>query len=427
MSRTIRVNLAPFAILLAISLFTGCASTEPRRELASATEALIGDNSTLDFDTSIYADILSRDTGGKRLKYRMDFRFATDIEEEYLRTKARAAFQTALAKTLDMSNPQDEKKPLQERFKEHLLGSLVSEFVKTLQVYKILNGTIQIDLTFLPESDDPGSFSAELGSNQLVRWDDVGSVSDEFNALSAPNDVERLASYADNPVVQEQLNNNRYAYVGGSITLWIKLADMHFDITHPIPNPTKNAVKGTVRLRRIFTAPSMEFSNIACKPGSIEKLVLQPEGVGRFTESPTPKHQFVTVDHVKAFNLKQLVPKDESLEIYFGYLLPNNKGRKGLLAAEDHKEKPLKTGELVVYEKESPYMRVKHRIGTLAWSYEKNGFDSGNSVIKSTVDEMHPGEDQPNTYSLQHWLLHDCQQGLVESLGLERFLPKGGR
>ena len=424
MSWIIRVNLAAFAF---ICCFAGCASVEPRRDLASATEALVSDGNTLDFDTSIYADILSRDTGGKRLKYRMDFRFATDIEEEYLRTKARAAFQTALAKTLDMSNPQDEKKPLTERFKDHLLGALVSEFVKTLQVYKILNGTIQIDLTFLPENDDPGSFSPELSSNQLVRWDDVGTMADQFNALSAPNDVERLASYADHPVVQAQLNNSRYAYVGGSITLWLKLADMHFDIRHPIPNPFQNSVKGTVRLRRIFTAPTMDYSNIACKDGSIEKLTLQPEGVGRFTSTPTPKHQFVTVDHIKSFNLQQLVPRDESLEIYFGYLLPNHKGRKGLLAADDHKENPLKTGELVAYEKEGPFTRIKHRIGTLTWSYEKNGFDFSNSVIKSNVEENHVGEENPDIYALQNWLLRDCKPGLVESLGLDRFLPKGVR
>src|SRR4051812_35946589 len=124
-------------VLILITALSGCATTGPSRELASVKS---GD--TIDFDTAVYADLLSQDTGKKRLKYKMDFRFSTDIQEEYLRTKARAAFQTAIAKTLDTSNPLNENKALGARFKDQIISAVISEFLKSLSVYKIINGTI---------------------------------------------------------------------------------------------------------------------------------------------------------------------------------------------------------------------------------------------------------------------------------------------
>lgn len=394
---------------LLVLLLTACSTAEIGRGPASETEG-----PALGLDPVIYSDFFSVDSGGKRLKYRMDFRFHTDLDKEYMRTRAFAAFQMALAKTLSTNEA-----TLAARLKKNLMESMIEEFVKTLYVVKILNGTIQADIHFFPMDDNPQDFSPELDNNNLLNGAEKGGLAQKLEEMSTKTDTQRIAAAMQNEVIQARRGPHKY--LGGSISLWVKIADLRWDpLSKLLPDTKKNAVKGFLRYRRWFLADAFKRSGSECaeKGVTLKELRFGP------AKGEAGTKQFVTVDIYKNFNLASLSPKIDSAEVYFGLLLPTNKGRSRLLPDSDPRTgDPFKTGELRVTSRHEQFSGKEfvHRVGGLTYSYEKKGFDSGRSAVKSEAVNWDPDADPQDSYWAGKELLPSCTEAFVKDLGLARF------
>lgn len=379
---------------------------------APSSEAPATEGDPLALDTTLYTDFFTVETGGKRLKYRMEFRFHTDIDKEHLRTRAFAAFQTALAKTLSTNEA-----TLANRLKKNVMESILEEFVYTLYVLKIINGTIQADVHFFPVNDSPFDLTAELDNNNLILGDQRGKLALKLEDLGSKTDTQRIAAAMKNEVVRARAESGEYKYLGGSISLWIKIADLRWNpLEKFLPDPKKNAVKGFLRFRRHYLADPLRKAGIDCGSGlRLKELRFGP------SKEATDTKQFVTVDVYKDFNLGSLLPKNESADIYFGLLLPTNKGRSRLLPAKDWRTgDPIKTGELKIVALGPEAQEYTHRVGGLTYSFATRSFDFSRSSVKSEAVNFNP-DDNSAAYFAGKELLKQCEKTFFEEFGLNRF------
>ncbi len=386
-------------ILLTALALAACSTSPVERRLASTSDT--APKPEFHFDTSVYRHYFSLDTQGKRVRYAVEFRFGTDMDQEYLRNRARAAFQTAIAKTLGAENPE---KGLMARFKGNLMEGVLEEFVYTLYVLKIINGTIQVDLNFFPVADDPGSFQNELANNHLVVDGARGALAKRMEQNST--DVER---WKNGLALGSQ--------AGGAVTLWLKLVDMNWDpLNRLVPKPKENAVKGYFRFRQFTTLENLNLSGLACSgPTKITSFRFQP---GK--KQPAVDRQVLTVDVVKSFNLKNLLPRNESLEIYPGYILPTSEGRDGLVENEEVRHgKPHKTGEVVVETTYSDKSQATHRLGSLVWTVAERKISPKSSKIRTDIKkDPWNNEDTGNTWFAQKEFLDDCSGAILDQIGI---------
>jgi hypothetical protein len=114
------------------------------------------------------------------------------------------------------------------------------------------------------------------------------------------------------------INSQAANYIGGVATVYIELLDANPKFK--VPEPTKNAVKGFIRYRRYYRVQQDHAQTVTC-----DKYTLSSNRAGE--NVPT----FFTVDLYKNFNLKNLIPTPETIEIYPGLLATTNDGRDGLL------------------------------------------------------------------------------------------------
>lgn len=379
---------------------------------APSSEEPAGEGDPLALDTPLYTDFFTVDTGGKRLKYRMDFRFHTDMDKEHLRTRAFAAFQTALAKTLSTNEA-----TLAARLKKNVMESVLEEFVYTLYVLKIINGTIQADIHFFPVNDSPYDLTPELDNNNLVLGDQKGKLALQLEEIGSKTDTQRIAAAMKNEVVRARDDSGDYKYLGGSVSLWIKIADLRWNpLEKFLPDPKKNAVKGFLRFRRHYLAEPMRKSGLDCGGGlRLKELRFGP------TKDGGDAKQFVTVDVYKDFNLGSLLPKNESADVYFGLLLPTNKGRSRLLPGKDWRTgEAVKTGELRIVAQGPGADEYTHRVGGLTYSFASKSFDFSRSSVKSEAAKQDP-EAGSAAYFAGKELLKQCENTLFQEFSLNRF------
>ncbi len=334
-----------------------------KREIASIDESI---------DPNIFNDFLIPETYKKYIEYDMQPRFWTDLDDKYLQTKAKLALNNTFVQTFaKVATPQEEK-PLAALFKENLIKNLVTQYIKTAQVFKIFNGTFQIDLNFTPIEHQNITYKKELSSNQLISFDEAGSLYDELVADETTL-AQQMAS-VDFPVSTEL-----YQYTGGSISIWLKLLDMSFNPLKPIPNPKKNALKGFVRYRRYFKVNSPSRMDFNLSDDKVTSKVLHfKKNKEVFTNA-----RYITVDIIKEFNLKNLIPSDGRMEIHFGDIVPNNI-KKGNIIRDffSKKEKNINTGELIFSGEFKGYRSgsYKTKIKKLVYDFKEKKFTSKSSL-----------------------------------------------
>ncbi|MCM2277831.1 MAG: hypothetical protein NDJ89_07115 [Oligoflexia bacterium] len=373
----------------------GAASREPAS--AGLTEFFKG------VDGKLLSDFFQLDTRGKQLRYRVQSRLWTSMDDEYLQEQARRALNDAIARTLetkDIEKRSGEEPSLASRLKGNLMESFLEEFVKTWKFYKIVNGTLQLDLYFLPERDSPSDYGPELASNGLVRMNDTGSLAARLRELDEASFTRRIHAAGKFVPGKGFADGDPLRYVGGVITLNIKILDSRWKpLQKLLPSPRKNAVKGYIRYRRYFAGRELAASDGACGKGAFE--------------GNAAGDRFTTVDVYKTFNLEKLAPKAERLEVFPGRIMAPNKGEDELLpSGSDFVGKTIHGGDYRISAG-----AADHRVRSLVYSISDGRFDSRRSSLWSTGSE---GGEQ-NRY------LTECRDYLISAFHLNRVLDLSGK
>ncbi len=270
----------------------------------------------------LFNDYFSYDDSNPYLTYETDLNFRTNVDAKYVEDQGRHVFNKALGMTLEKVTGGDLKEQAEEDSKKQSITSLFStnlkaqiieNFVKTLNVLKIINGAFQIDINFVPKIHKKISYRPELTNNQLIQLDDTRKL---FSKLT--HDEASLATRVF--INNSKPSSDIYQYRGGQITLFIKLLDLHFNLEDPIPKTKKKAVKGFIRYRRYFNGNNLDriIPKVSTKDLKISEMQVDAKN----------KNFFVTVDSYESFTLAELAPKFDRMEITFGKILPDNFSNK---------------------------------------------------------------------------------------------------
>jgi len=387
-------------------------------------------------DPELTRDFFSAETYGKNLRFTVRAKLWTDLDKPYMQENLKSALEDAVAKTLD---PASGASPLTQVLKKNLMSEFMQHFVYRLGVLKLVNGTVQVDFHFLPESDDAQTLVQEMASNQLVRFGAVGTLGKQLADLDSWSVTQQVRDMTPKIIALRQAvgKDMENVLVGGTVSLYLKLLDTHWRISKPIPNTGKNAVKGFVRYRRYFVRPSALPSQAAACEDPLVKL----DRLEWDSKKSNPA-QFYTVDVYKSFNLKGMIPEPDTVEIFPGRLLAGNEGRSDLLPkGHGFNGKSLRSGSLVLgglLKSGSEQIRFSHKVDKLVFQLDKQAFDGGLSKMQASV-ELADGSSEASMDMLAqvqraqesiHRMLDKCGAALVKDLKLGRFslaLDKLGR
>lgn len=373
----------------------GCTHKEVQeREPAAAASAGI-----IDADEGrILAQLIGGDSPVRNYRHPMSASFHTNNDKKYLTETAKKALQQALAESLGADDPE---KGLAKIVVGNIKSAIIENFVKTLRVYKIVNTGLQFDIAFAPKANKPQDFNAQLSSNQLVRLDETNSLSAKWEQLEKGSFTDTVYMNSSLiPVAAKGVN-----YIGGVATVYIEILDANPKIR--LPNPLKNGVKGFIRYRRYYRVQQDHAVKVTC-----DKYTLSSSKAGEGV--PT----FYTVDLYKNFNLKNLLPTAETIEIYPGLIATTNVGRDQLLPRETNQigknittasfnvsQKKLIGGDLTITLDKLVYGATDKKINT---SLSEASIKSGGLGL--TVDQVKSS------------FLNQCEQPLAKLLNLDTLL-----
>lgn len=413
MKQTTRYGIAG---LLSLAVCAGCAHTPTSdrgagaRKPATAHEGGQIEASPLnDMDTVLFGDLFHADTHGKRMKWTMKTRFWTDMDSGHLRDGASDAFQKAIIKTL--SDDSDPSIGFAKRLQSNLVEQILKEFVMTLKVYKIISKTLQFDVYFVPSFDSPETLVPEFSNNGLVQLEQTGRLTGDLKRLDDWKLTSALSAFAKESRAVAPADESGYRRIGSVLTVNIKILDMDWDISRPIPKTKQNAVKGFVRVRRYFAGPAGSD-----KPGSCEKgFTLKSAQI----RGESNEH-WTTVDAIYSFNLASFLPKADRIEIFPGRLMSPNQGSGDLLPNKsDFVGKTLKSGKMELKFAEKGQSEFTVTAKKLAFSF--SGILNSNASDFDISPVLDPAEGtwvapQPNTSAMQ-----SCGNEIRENLRWHRF------
>jgi len=343
-------------------------------------------------DPNLYGDYFSKN-------HKMDIKFWTDKDGESIKKRARLALHMAISETLLKKRGEELPKDL---FKENLIEAFSKKFLKSLYILKIINGTFQVDLHFEPHQIK--NFESLMSTNQFIDSNQTGTLLKNLN--SKEKDFEdKLLSRTSSP-------SKNYQNLGGVITLWFKVADLNWDPLNPIPNPPKNAVKGFVKYRRYFKmnpnwTPSIPLSGLNTKLN------------GKWLKNDKPR--IITVDLTKPFNLKNLKPISEKIEVHFGKIKYPKHFREGPIANLDFFSKDSRPNKLL-FTGHDQTKNFEFELKKLVFDFEQKRF-SQSSQVKSHGDwsGFSLGQKRKFKSQVRHSLLGDDSLQMIKALKLYRF------
>jgi hypothetical protein len=360
-------------------------------------------------DLSMYEDYFSYPTYHKTLRYDLSANIWTDKDGDYLKERARLAVHDAFSKTVGQLDVGDQEKGMATLLKENLISSFVQKFVKSLAIFKIANGTFQIDFEFTPEMMTEVGFENEFASNQIIDVSRRGGVAQDL----AKTDFSLIDKVAQIKIPDD---GNPYQYTGGSISLWIKILDLSWDPSQPIPNVKKNAVKGFVRYRRYFRANQRNLGGFF--PANAELLISSKHFQ---KEKKGPENHYLTVDLYKEFDLKGLVPSPDKLSISFGKLLPTDVHRDSFLARLFTNQKEgLDTGTLKLNGQFKDGKRQRNfqaEVQKLTFDLQTKEFHDSSKLYVSVDRKQNDG---PLNYKVKKLILERYAKGLIDYLELNQ-------
>ncbi|MCP4913479.1 MAG: hypothetical protein GY909_10185 [Oligoflexia bacterium] len=281
-------------------------------------------------------DYFIYETYQKFLEFDLEIQVRTNKKKDYYQRKTKLAIHHALAKTFADVGVEGNTKAFTQLVKENLISSFVKHFVKTIRIFQIMSGEFQIDLNFIPRAEKQLNYNSQLKTNQLISYDRVNELSLFLNEEEKRLD-QKILSFEIPP------STKTFQYKGGQISIWLKLLDMDFDFDNPIPNPKKNAIKGFVRYRKYYRANNLNaiFPNLKGEYHQLTEV--------HFKKMENFSDSMVTLDHYKSFNLGNMIPQNDSLEIYFGKMKADNFYREGFFGKIfGKKHKDVDTAELFI-------------------------------------------------------------------------------
>jgi hypothetical protein len=398
-----------------------------REKLAVANQGASGParspSALLDFDPDsleIYRDYFSYPTYQKYLSYDLALNFRTDKDKPYVKEVLQKSLQETIRTSLIQKKAataeegiEAHDKGLTALIKGNLVNSLVDNFVKTIKVYKIINGTFQIDLNFIPKAQKEFGYDSELASNELINWSKKDSLFEELKREDVPFHQKVL----ETPVPS---TSNTYQYKGGQITIWFKVMDL--TPTLKLPSPTKRGVKGFIRLRRYYRAPELANTEPFVEDNDFRLNMVHFKSLKKKNKNGVSEN-FVTADIYKEFDLENPVPKLDRVELHFGKVLPDNFHKNSLIGRLfAYKEKTIETSELnlfgVLKYHDKEYV-FESQINKLIFDF-KTGEFSKKSKIRTTFKRSKL--KGPQLGSAQHKvynkLLEEHGLKLIESFNL---------
>lgn len=355
-------------------------------------------------DEKILADFFTPNDFAKLVSYEVRPRFWTDQNEEYLKKQARKTIDETIVETLKDKENALAEMTLLPLLKENLSESFLKNFIKTVRLHNFVNATFQFDLFFTPKLHRQLSFEEELKSNQLINLNDVGnSYQDLMN--EDQGQIEKILA-AQMPYDGEK------QFVGGSITLWMKVLDTAWNPLKPIPDPKKNAVKGFLRFRK-YIRVNKKVSHTS-NSGIVDMVHIEP----LIENTPI----YYTIDVIKTFNLGDLIPKLARLEVYPGVLEPNNVRKGSALRRLFSKgEKSIETAHYNAHGKiqGNPFTA---RLDKLVYDYEKKKWlwDSHLNIKLRDTFESH--ERELSHSQIKREILSDSSDLFMKSLNLRPYL-----
>ncbi len=361
-------------------------------------------------NVELLGDYFAPNDFAKLVRYEMEPRFWTDKDEDFLRERLFKTFNETIHGSLEDKQSGEHKDiVLTALVRKNLSESFLKNFVKTIHVHNLINSTFQFDLFFTPKMEPNLDFVTELATNQLIHLEDRGSL---YKDVSSP----KLSQLESVLAAKKMPFDGNSQYVGGSLSLWMKVLDTAWNPLKPIPNPKKNAVKGYIRFRKYIRI------NKKVSPNSSNDLVRMLHVAPTRENTPI----YYTLDIYKSFNLENLSPKLDRLEVFPGLLIPNTP-RKGSALARliDKGESDIETGTFTAIGKVNA-TDFEARLKKLVYDYKKKKWlwDSNVSVqLKASLDSR---EASLAKSQVKKEILTNSSDLIIKSLGIERVIELGG-
>ncbi|WP_415064314.1 hypothetical protein [Bdellovibrio sp.] len=391
-------------VLGACFLSLYCSHKESRLP-ASGGKPLITDG-----ETQALSDLFGSDSPSNGYRHPMTVSFHTNSDKEYLSNTAKKALQEALIESLGGDVPEQ---ALGKVVAGNLKEAMIENFVKTMRVYKIINTGLQVDLAFVPKANNRNDFSAELSSNQLVRLSETGKLSGKWESLERSTITGSL--YHNSVYVPAR--QDEADYIGGMMSIYVEILDTSPKIK--IPSITKNGVKGFIRYRRYYRLNKNLAKSLSCDNFAVN--VTRPEGVPLF----------YTVDLYKNFNLKNLIPTEETLEVFPGLLATSSEGRNELMPRSLEKAgKSISTATFAVEQKRNISGEVSFSLKKLVYSLKEKSLDREKSQVDliryySSGEGGGVGMEDSALANARRTFLKRCESSVEKLLGLEAVVQGG--
>ena len=382
---------------------------EDSREIASAQQLI---------DPLVLEDYLINETYNKYISYELEPRFWTSLDSKYLKRKAFKAINETFSKSfIQIQNETQETLPT--LLKNNLTKSIVKNYVKTLNFYKIFNGAFQFDFNFTPKEQRSLNYIDELSTNQLVMYNQ------DINLYHKM--INKQVSLTQKVYETKVPNSGElFQYNGGSISVWFKLLDLNLlKIQNPIPNPKKNALKGYVRYRKYIRINEPSEINLEIKDDLISTSLLQFQNKSK--SSPI----YMTVDIYQNFNLKNLIPTNDKMVIHFGKIIPNNLNRDSIFKSLLHitsKEKSIKTASLTLHgsiTKDIKKQKFKSKIKKLVYSFKDQEFTNESKITTTLRGTSKNSINIKN--KIKRNILKKYKSKLIKSFKLDQFSSSIGQ
>lgn len=326
-------------------------------------------------DLELISDYFEYPTYNKFIGYDIKSRFWTNKDDDYLKAKSIKTIQEAFVKSFQHSEETQINQKASIILKQNIYKGFVENFIKTINIGKMINGQFQFDFEFYPFMDIELNYDRELSSNQLIRLDDDKSIDKLINEET--KDISQEIYSMPWPDSGEY-----YQYVGGNLTLWIKVFDLVWHPSQPIPNPKKNAIKGFVRYRRYFKVnpQNNKIHEIKNSNFDIDHII--------YKKDENEEKRFLTVDVFKQFDLENQIPQLDKMEIHFGKLLPSNIVHDSILEDLLSKDLPaIDTGEMVLSGKYQSELNGTKKLNTnikvkkLVYDFKNHEFTEESKVV----------------------------------------------
>lgn len=387
------------ALSVVFSLIGLSCTHKDTREPASAKQGreLISEKSH-----EALSQILKGDSPTQDYRRTLEIKFHTDGDEKYLSEQARKSLQQALVESLGGDTPEQ---GLAKVVAGELKDAVIENFVKTLRIYKIINLGLQADLYFLPEPNDKNSFLPELNNNQLVHLQETSRLSEKWSRTESNTPTRTFLRNSHLVPRQGQAD-----YLGGVVTLFVKIVDVNPKLK--LPSLKKRGVQGFVRYRRYFRMNSPKQA-VRC-----DDFVMQVQAKDKSSA------QFFTVDIYQNFNLANILPTDESIEIYPGIIAATNDGRADLLPNDSSVGTSISTGNFLIARQKDVNGKIEFSLNKIVYNLKDGSYDAAQSEAKVSAFENKSSTDYPAD---EHAALGAAKKKFFSrcSNELERYLAMG--